>query len=691
MKKFKDWTIFWKINALVLLPVIVFSLFTFLYVIPSHSDQMYKDREESLKKNIEIAFTMVKYFQSEVQAGKIDETTAQLSAIETIKALRYDETNYFWINDSRPYMIMHPIKPELDGKDLSTNKDPDGKALFVEMATVAKTKGEGLVEYSWPKPNTTEAFAKYSYVKYLKEWDWVIGTGIYVDDVEEEIAAVTGSIIVFFILAVVVTFIFSYVINSRISRSLLHLKTAADKISVGETDVKVSSDSEDEIGMLNKSFERLINVQKERAIAAENIAAGEFNNIELYSENDTLGRAMNNQVDTIRKLIDETKTLIESAKTGNLKNRGQADKFKGSWAELIHGINSVLDEIILPVTEGSDTLEVMATGDLTARVKGDYKGDHAKIKNSINRLGESLSGLISSVVDAVNATASASNQISASIEELSNGYQQQSSQTDEIASAMEEMNSTIIQTTKNAGHAAENAGKQKEFATEGGTVVTQTITGMNKIADVVGRAASTVKILGENSEQIGEIIQVINDIADQTNLLALNAAIEAARAGEQGRGFAVVADEVRKLAERTTKATKEIAGMIVTIQKDTVEAVNSIELGNSEVINGRQYALKAGNSLEKIITGSDSVLDIVNQVAAASEEQSSAAQEISRSIENISNVVREAVMGTQQIAEATEDLNRLTEGLKDLVSHFKYDDQVQFQVAGRGHSTKKLR
>jgi methyl-accepting chemotaxis protein len=206
---------------------------------------------------------------------------------------------------------------------------------------------------------------------------------------------------------------------------------------------------------------------------------------------------------------------------------------------------------------------------------------------------------------------------------------------------------------------------------------------MKRIAQVVEVSAGTVKELGKSSDQIGEIIGVIDDIADQTNLLALNAAIEAARAGEQGRGFAVVADEVRKLAERTTKATKEIAGMIKKIQSDTAGAVASMEEGTAEVKQGMKLADRAGASLQEIVGVSQKVTDMVTQIAAASEEQSSASEQISKNVEGISKVTGETAQGTQQIARAAEDLNRLTDNLQRLIEQFTVGDGVVQSAKGK--------
>jgi methyl-accepting chemotaxis protein len=327
--------------------------------------------------------------------------------------------------------------------------------------------------------------------------------------------------------------------------------------------------------------------------------------------------------------------------------------------------------ITRPVQELSSQAELVARGDLTVEIIQRSQDEIGQLATAFRTMVESLRATIGQVSEASAAVASASSQISSSTEQMAAGAQEQTSQAGEVASAVEEMTKTILENSKNASTTAETAKQAKHAAEQGGKVVEETVVGMKRIAEVVKKSAGTVQELGKSSDQIGEIISVIDDIADQTNLLALNAAIEAARAGEQGRGFAVVADEVRKLAERTTKATKEIAGMIKKIQEDTRGAVSSMEEGTRQVDEGIQLADKAGAALREIVEISQKVTDMVTQIAAASEEQSSASEQISKNVEAISAVTQETAQGTQQIARAAEDLNRLTENLQQLVSKFK--------------------
>ena len=316
--------------------------------------------------------------------------------------------------------------------------------------------------------------------------------------------------------------------------------------------------------------------------------------------------------------------------------------------------------------------------DLNTQFNITREDEMGQLQNSFNQFVGSIRNMLIQVSETATSVASASAEISSSTEEMAAGAQEQTTQSEEIARAVEQMAKSIAVNSSNTGEASQTAEQSKKAAEQGGKVVTDTINEMKQIANVVRESAGTIQNLGKSSDQIGEIIGVIEHIADQTNLLALNAAIEAARAGEQGRGFAVVADEVRKLAEQTTKATKQIAGMIQQIQSDSHGAVSSMANATKQVDGGIVLADRAGDSLHEIVNISQKVTHMVSQIAVANEEQSSTSEQISKNMEAIAAVAQQTASGTQQIARTAEDLNRLTESLQNLVNQFRLSSQKRF-------------
>ena len=327
---------------------------------------------------------------------------------------------------------------------------------------------------------------------------------------------------------------------------------------------------------------------------------------------------------------------------------------------IVHSLKLIIDEVSR-LTEGDLSRQFVTTG----------KDEIAQVNGMLNQFMDKLRGAVGGMSGTSVQVSAASTQLHSTADQIATGAEEVAAQAGTVATASEEMSATSGDIAQNCQMAAEGAQRASLAARDGVEVVEKTVEVMSQIAEKVQESAKTVESLGARSDQIGAIIGTIDDIADQTNLLALNAAIEAARAGEQGRGFAVVADEVRALAERTTRATKEISEMIKAIQTETKSAVTVMEQGVRQVESGTTEAARSGGALREILEHINAVAMQVNQIATAAEEQTATTNEISGNIHQITDLALQTSQGAQQSAAAAAQLNGNANDLQRLVSQFR--------------------
>uniref|UniRef100_A0A831TZR4 Methyl-accepting chemotaxis protein n=1 Tax=Geobacter metallireducens TaxID=28232 RepID=A0A831TZR4_GEOME len=383
---------------------------------------------------------------------------------------------------------------------------------------------------------------------------------------------------------------------------------------------------------------------------------------------------VNTVIDRSLAASEAKKTAIEAALT--FRERAEAII---SIAGALFGCSAVIMVGFVTVSVSRSLRSLLAAlddiadgeGDLTVRLPVGGNDEVGRVSAAFNRFAEKIHATVLGIAAVAGTAAAAAAEMQAVADTLATGARELSAEAETVAAATEEMATTTADIARNCSRVATESAEAGQTAREGAVTVAKAVGTIGGVAEQVKESARIIEELGRKSDQIGEIVDTIEDIADQTNLLALNAAIEAARAGEQGRGFAVVADEVRALAERTSRATREIGAMIKGVQAETRTAVVAIERGVTEVEAGAGEAGRSGKALEAILERIDAVAQQVEQIASAAEEQTATTAEVSRNVMEISEVVGETTRGAEEVAGASAELARMADDLRRLVGQFR--------------------
>ena len=536
---------------------------------------MQDDIERNTRQVVETARSVVAHYHGEEVAGRMNRADAQRAALSTLREMRYEGKEYFWVNDLHPTMLMHPTKPELDNTDLTNNRDATGKAHFVEMAQVVKAHGAGFVRYLWKTPDKSHDEPKLSYVAGFAPWGWVIGSGVYLDRVNGAIwsAALYQSALALVVLLIVA--FCAYRIGRSISQPVEALSARMRSLATGDTATPIPGRERiDEVGEMAAALETF----RDAAIVAAEREAEQ-------------------------------------------------------------------QRVVATVGSGLDSL---ARGRLDTRIGGRLSGAFAKIGSDFDSAMAAVADAMRSVTRSAGGIRTGATEISTASDDLSRRTEQQAASLEETAAALDQITATVRRTAAGAAQANTTMTATRGDAEDGVRIVREAVTAMSGIK----RA----------SDEISEIITVIDGIAFQTNLLALNAGVEAARAGDAGKGFAVVANEVRALAQRSADAANDVKARILA--------------SGSQVEIGVNLVGETGGALERIVGRIAEIADLVATIARGADEQSSGLQQVNIAVGEMDAVTQQNAAMVEEATAAARSLASEAEALTHHVARFSVSEEA---------------